>query len=62
MLDKKILLATLLIAIIVGVVVGILSTSVFPEWASENRMTMLIAMGAFVGVIYPLLVRKKNSK
>jgi len=61
MLDKKILLASLLIATVVGVVVGILSTSVFPEWASEYRMTIIIAMGAFAGVIYPLLVRKKNS-
>ncbi len=62
MLDKKILLASLLIGTVVGVVVGILSTSVFPEWASENRMIIAITVGGILGFIYPLVVRYMGNR
>ncbi len=62
MLDKKMFLISLLIAMFVVLVVGTFTKFVFPDWASENRMIIAITVGGILGFIYPLVVRYMGNR
>lgn len=61
MFDKKLLLLSVVIAALIGVLVAVVATTLYPGWSELSPLIRGAVIGAFAGPIYPLLVRRSRK-